>query len=99
MISESYNDYCENFRQELDEVVVGESFEMDTNVLTGGRYGRVPGSTNTKNDAKVRFVGTIDGDILTDTFDLLQAREVVKVEKIHTPVLGETTEKWEDSIL
>lgn len=99
MISESYNDYCETFRQELDEVVVGEPFEMDTNVLTGGRYGRVPGSTNTKNDAKVRFVGTVDGDILPDTYDLLQAREVLKVEKIHTPVLGETTEKWEDSIL
>ena len=99
MALESYHEQCEKLNEELEHVVEGEEFEVDHHVLTAGRYGRVPGSTNSKNGETVRFVGTVTGDTLPDMTDLLQYREVAKVEKIHTPVIGETTEKWEDSIL
>ena len=99
MAAESYYEQCAALQEELKQVVEGEEFEVDHQVLTSGRYGRVPGSTNTKNGEKVKLVGVVEGDTLPDMTDLLQYREVAKVEKIHTPVIGETTEKWEDSIL
>ena len=99
MAQEGYHEQCDALEEQLKEAITGETFHVDHQVFNGARYGRVPGSTNSKHGEKVRLAGIVDGDILPDLSDLLVYREVEKIEKVHVPVIGETSDKWEDSIL
>lgn len=102
-LTDSWEKFCDELDEYLNDCIPENiNYIVDRNVLSSGRYGRVPGSSNKKkgkDTTKVTYIDTLEGDVLPDIGVLLEHKEPPyqggELEREQDLEEGE----WEDSDL